>query len=544
MGWATSPFLFASNMKNLWYKDAVFYELYIRSFYDTNDDGHGDLKGVIAKLDYLQELGITCIWLLPMYPSPLKDDGYDISDYYNIHADYGTLDDFKRLVEEVHARGMRIVTDLVLNHTSDQHPWFQEARSSRTNPFRDYYVWSDTDKKYSGVRLIFGDVETSNWAWDEATGQYYWHRFYTSQPDLNFDNPAVQEEMLNVVRFWLNLGVDGFRVDAPTYLFEREGTNCESLPETHAYLKRLRAVINEEFPGRVLLAESNQQPRELIEYFGNGHDEFHMAFNFPLMTRIFLAFAEGNAEPIRSVIEQTPQTGEECQWAIFLRNHDELTLEMASPAEREHMYREYAPDPKMILNLGLRRRLAPLLKGDHRRIELANALILSLPGTPVLYYGDEIGMGENLDLSDRNGVRTPMQWIDSENAGFTKAKPFAELVTGEYGHHHVNVDSQTANPDSLFHAIRRLLFIRKDQPAFGRGDIQMLDAPSSLLAFKRKYLDVTMICVYNLCTTSETFTLPENEQGGYINLLENEEQVVESIQLEPYSYVWMKKYGE
>ena len=529
-------------MKNLWYKDAVFYELYIRAFYDTNNDGHGDLKGVIAKLDYLQELGITCIWLLPMYPSPLKDDGYDISDYYNIHPDYGTLDDFTTLVNEVHARGMRIVTDLVLNHTSDQHPWFLASRSSRENPFRDYYVWSDTDKKYEGARLIFSDVESSNWAWDEATGQYYWHRFYSSQPDLNFDNPAVQEEMLNVVRFWLNLGVDGFRVDAPTYLFEREGTNCESLPETHAYLKKIRSLINEEFPGRILLAESNQPPRELIEYFGSGNDEFHMAFNFPLMTRIFLAFAERNSNQIRTAIETMPQTAEECQWAIFLRNHDELTLEMASAEERGHMYREYAPDPKMILNLGLRRRLAPLLQGDHHKIELANALILSLPGTPVLYYGDEIGMGENLNLPDRNGVRTPMQWGVSENAGFTKATPFAELVQGDYDFHHVNVASQIANPDSLFSAIRHLLLIRKDQPAFGRGTIQMIDSPTSILAYERKYLDVTMLCIYNLTETLQQFTLPESRQGDYINLMENEEQQIRSVELKPYSYTWIKKY--
>lgn len=531
-------------MKNLWYKDAVFYELYIRAFYDSNNDGHGDLRGVIAKLDYLQELGITCIWLLPMYPSPLKDDGYDVADYKNIHPDYGTLEDFKNLVNEIHARGMRIVTDLVLNHTSDQHPWFLASRSSRDNPFRDYYVWSDTDKKYSGVRLIFGDVETSNWAWDEATGQYYWHRFYSSQPDLNFDNPAVQEEMLNVARFWLSLGVDGFRVDAPTYLFEREGTSCESLPETHAYIKRLRAMINEEFPDRIILAESNQQPRELMEYFGNGSDEFHMAFNFPLMTRIFLAFAEGNSNQISSLIEHMPHTSEECQWAIFLRNHDELTLEMASPEERQHMYREYAPDPKMILNLGLRRRLAPLLKGDRRKIELANALILSLPGTPVLYYGDEIGMGENLNLPDRNGVRTPMQWDNSENAGFTKAKPFAELVQGEYGHQHINVLSQTMDPDSLFRAIRRLLFIRKDQPALGRGGVEMIHSPNSVLAYKRKYERETMLCIYNLSSSAQSFTLPLDHQGEYINLIANEEQYIQTMQLKPYSYNWMKKYDK
>ncbi|MFN8414491.1 MAG: maltose alpha-D-glucosyltransferase [Anaerolineales bacterium] len=528
--------------QSLWYKNTVFYELYIRSFYDTNNDGHGDLRGVIAKLDYLQELGITCIWLLPMYPSPLKDDGYDISDYYNIHPDYGTLDDFKKLVEEVHARGMRIITDLVLNHTSDQHPWFLASRSSKDNPFRDYYVWSDTDKKYEGVRLIFGDVETSNWAWDEATGQYYWHRFYSSQPDLNFDNPAVQEGMLNVVRFWLKLGVDGFRVDAPTYLFEREGTNCESLPETHAYLKRIRAVINKEFPGRIILAESNQQPRELVEYFGNGTDEFHMAFNFPLMTRIFLALAEKNSNQIRTVFEQMPETAEETQWAIFLRNHDELTLEMASPEERQHMYREYAPDPKMILNLGLRRRLAPLLQGDRRRIELANALILSLPGTPVLYYGDEIGMGENLNLADRNGVRTPMQWDDSVNAGFSTAKPFSELVQGEFGYQQINVASQVSDPDSLFRSIKRMIAIRKEHTAFGSSSIKWIETGNpTVTAYLREHNGDTLLIFNNLSDSTQVIEIPVEYQKETFDVFTAQPYSLSTtLELKPYSYRWLQ----
>jgi maltose alpha-D-glucosyltransferase/alpha-amylase len=371
---------------NPWYKNAVFYEISVRAFKDGNGDGHGDLRGLTEKLDYLQTLGVDCIWIMPIYPSPLRDDGYDIADYYSVDATYGTLDELKALISAAHERKIRIIMDLVLNHTSDAHSWFQSARASRNSPYRDYYVWSDSDAKYAGVRIIFSDVEKSNWTWDEKTGQYYWHRFYSSQPDLNFDNPKVQAEMLNVVRFWLGMGIDGFRVDAPTYLFEREGTQCESLPETHAYLKSIRSMLDVEFPDSVMLAESNQWPRELIQYFDKG-DEFHMAFNFPLMPRIYLALAQSNASPIIDILNDTPAIPENCQWTTFLRNHDELTLEMVTDEERQFMWQEYAPEPKMILNLGIRRRLAPILNNDRRKIELVNSLLFSLPGSPILYYG-------------------------------------------------------------------------------------------------------------------------------------------------------------
>lgn len=394
---------------SLWYKNAVFYEVYVRAFYDSNADGHGDLNGLARKLDYLQSLGVDCLWLLPIYPSPLKDDGYDISDYTGIHPDYGTLDDFKNLLEAAHARNIQLIMDLVINHTSDQHPWFQAARSDRGSPYRAYYVWSDTDKKYSQARIIFVDTEKSNWTWDEAAGQYFWHRFYSSQPDLNFDNPAVRAEFLRIIRFWLDLGVDGFRVDAVPYIFEREGTNCENLPETHAFLKEIRAFVDQNYPGRLLLCEANQWPQEVRSYFGDG-DEFHMAFHFPLMPRIFMALRRADASPVKWALSHTPSIPGNCQWCTFLRNHDELTLEMVTEEERGWMWEEYAPDPHMRLNLGIRRRLAPLLDNDPRKIGLAFSLLFTLPGTPVIYYGDEIGMGDNLSLPDRNGVRTPMQW--------------------------------------------------------------------------------------------------------------------------------------
>ncbi|MBK9207695.1 MAG: maltose alpha-D-glucosyltransferase [Anaerolineales bacterium] len=421
MDWAASPLFIYNTMNNqLWYKDAVFYQISVRAFKDSNGDGHGDLRGLTEKIDYIKNLGVDCIWIMPIYPSPLRDDGYDIADYYNVSDEYGKLDDLKGLIAAAHERGIRIIMDLVLNHTSDAHPWFQASRSDKNSPYRDYYVWSDTDKKYEGVRIIFGDIEKSNWAWDEKTQQYYWHRFFSSQPDLNFDNPAVQDEMLNVVRFWLTLGIDGFRVDAPTYLFERDGTNCESLPETHAYLKRIRHLIDGEFPEAIMLAESNQWPKELSQYFSSG-DEFHMAFHFPLMPRIFLSIAQNNATPIIEILKDTPSIPDNCQWATFLRNHDELSLEMVTDEERKLMWREFAPEPHMIHNLGIRRRLAPILNNDRSKIELVNSLLFTLPGSPIIYYGDEIGMGDNLNLSDRNGVRTPMQWNSSPSAGFTKA---------------------------------------------------------------------------------------------------------------------------
>ncbi|HEX7434039.1 MAG TPA: maltose alpha-D-glucosyltransferase, partial [Anaerolineaceae bacterium] len=379
----------------LWFKDAVFYEVYCRAYSDSNGDGHGDLRGLTQKLDYIHSLGVDCIWLLPIYPSPLLDDGYDIADFYGVHPDYGTLDDFKTLVKEAHGRGLRVIADLVLNHTSDQHPWFQASRSSRESPYRDYYVWSDTDQEYTGARIIFLDTEKSNWTWDPVAGQYFWHRFYSSQPDLNYDNPAVRQAMIDVMDFWLGMGIDGFRADAVPYLFEREGTNCENLPETHAYLREIRSFMDQKYPGRILLGEANQWPVDLRPYLGDG-DEFHMAFHFPLMPRVFMALKRADVTPMLSILAQTPEIPENCQWCTFLRNHDELTLEMVTEEERQWMWAQYAPEPRMRLNLGIRRRLAPLLDGDRRKIELANALSFALPGSPILYYGDEIGMGDDI----------------------------------------------------------------------------------------------------------------------------------------------------
>ena len=402
---------------SLWYKNAIFYEVHIRSFCDSNGDGKGDLPGIISKLDYIKDLGVDCIWLLPMFPSPLKDDGYDIADYHNVHPDYGTVEDFKTLVDEAHSRGMRVIADLVLNHTSDEHTWFVESRKSKDNPYRDYYVWSDTDQKYSDARIIFVDTEPSNWTLDETTGEYYWHRFYASQPDLNYDNPVVADKMIDILKYWMDMGIDGFRADAVPYLFEREGTNCENLPETHDYLKRVRRVLDEDYPGTILLGEANQWPWDLRPYFGGDEndpsvpgDEFHMAFHFPVMPRIFKALKLGDTTDILDIMDRTPSIPENCQWCVFLRNHDEVTLEMVTEEDRQLMWELYAPDERMRLNLGIRRRLAPLLDNDRRKIELANAILFSLPGAPIIYYGDEIGMGDNIWLFDRNGVRTPMQW--------------------------------------------------------------------------------------------------------------------------------------
>jgi maltose alpha-D-glucosyltransferase/alpha-amylase len=407
---------------SLWYQNAVFYELYVRAFFDSNADGDGDIQGLTQKLDYLKDLGVDVIWLLPVFPSPLLDDGYDIADYYPIHSDFGTLEDFKTFVDIAHQKGMRVITDLVLNHTSDQHQWFQSARRGKHDTFHEYYVWSDDDQKYSQARIIFLDTEKSNWAWDEKAQRYYWHRFYSSQPDLNFDNPKIREEIKNVAKFWLDLGVDGFRADAVPYLFQREGTNCENLPETHAYLKELRSFIDQHYSDRVLLSEANQWPKDVRKYFGDG-DEFHMGFHFPLMPRIFMALQKGDATPIVRILEQTPAIPDNTQWCTFLRNHDELTLEMVTEEERQWMWEQYAPDPRMRLNLGIRRRLAPLLDNDRQKIELAYSLLFTLPGSPVIYYGDEIGMGDNIWLDDRNGVRTPLQWNSERNAGFSSAQP-------------------------------------------------------------------------------------------------------------------------
>ena len=406
----------------LWYKDAVFYQLHVKSFADSNGDGIGDFVGLTSKLDHLASLGVDCLWIQPMYPSPFRDDGYDIADYTAIHPSYGTLQHFQTFLHEAHARGLRVIVELVLNHTSDQHAWFVEARSSTDNPRRDWYVWSDTDDRYRGVRIIFIDTELSNWAWDPVSKAYYWHRFFSHQPDLNYDNPAVREEIWNVMKFWLDLGVDGFRADAVPYLIEREGTSCENLPETHAVLKELRARLDAHFTGKVLLAEANMWPEDVSPYFGAG-DEFHMSFHFPVMPRMFMALRLEDRKPLIDIIERTPSIPESCQWGIFLRNHDELTLEMVTAVEREYMWDEYAKDPRARINLGIRRRLAPLMEGDRRRIELMSGLLMSLPGSPILYYGDEIGMGDNVYLGDRNSVRTPMQWSGGVNAGFSTADP-------------------------------------------------------------------------------------------------------------------------
>ncbi|MBN2385626.1 MAG: maltose alpha-D-glucosyltransferase [Anaerolineales bacterium] len=484
----------------LWYKNAVFYEVYVRAFHDSNADGHGDLRGLTARLDYLQELGVDCLWLMPIYPSPLKDDGYDISDYYGVHPDYGTLEDFEELLAAAHARGLRVITDLVLNHTSDQHTWFQAARRDPSSLYRDYYVWSDDPGRYADARIIFLDTETSNWTWDPVAGQYYWHRFYASQPDLNFANPAVRREMLKVMKFWLDLGVDGFRVDAVPYLFEREGTNCENLPETHAYLKTMRRFVDEHYPGRILLCEANQWPRDVRAYFGKG-DEFQLAFHFPLMPRIFMALRRGAAEPIRWALSETPPIPENCQWCTFLRNHDELTLEMVSEEERQWMWQEYAPDPGMRLNLGIRRRLAPLLDNDRRKIELACSLLFSLPGSPILYYGDEIGMGEDLSLPDRNGVRTPMQWDAGPGAGFSKAGySYSPVIhAAPYHPEKVSVAAQRSDPQALLAAIRAMIALRKAHPVLGYGKLQWLEGDNpAVAAYRRTTRGQQLVILNNL----------------------------------------------
>jgi maltose alpha-D-glucosyltransferase / alpha-amylase len=530
------------NQDTLWYQDAVFYELSVRAYKDSNGDGHGDLQGLTQKLDYLQELGVGCIWMMPIYSSPLKDDGYDIADYYNIAEKFGTVDDFKNLIEEAHRREIRIIMDLVLNHTSDEHPWFRSARADRNSPYRDYYVWSDTDQKYRDARIIFLDTEPSNWTWDERTSQYYWHRFYASQPDLNYDNPKVQEEMLEVARFWLDLGIDGFRADAVPYLFEREGTNCENLPETHNYLKSLRAFIDEHYPGRILLCEANQWPEDVRPYFGNG-DEFQLGFHFPIMPRIFMALKKGRADDMIEILNRTPAIPENCQWCIFLRNHDELTLEMVTPEERQWMWEQYAPEPRMRLNLGIRRRLAPLLDNDRRKIELANSLLFTLPGSPIIYYGDEIGMGDNIDLFDRNGVRTPMQWDNSPHAGFTTGKPFTEFVEGELDYHHLSVTSQLAEKDSLFHAISKMIKVRKDQLVFGRGMMEwVIIGNPAIAAYQRKYQGETLLILNNLSEATQTIELPQKHHGDYIDLFSNREQQIDSsIMLQPYAFLWLKQ---
>jgi maltose alpha-D-glucosyltransferase/alpha-amylase len=496
----------------LWYKDAIIYELPVKSFYDKNADGIGDFQGLHEKLDYLEELGVTCLWLLPFFPSPLKDDGYDIADYTSVHPSYGTLDDFKHFLQAAHDRGMRVVIELVLNHTSDQHPWFRRARSAPPgSPERDYYVWSDTDQKFPDVRIIFIDTERSNWSWDPVAQAYYWHRFFHHQPDLNFDNPAVVREMEAVLDFWISLGVDGFRLDAVPYLIEREGTSCENLPETHAVIRTVRRHVDASGPGRMLLAEANQLPGDVRAYFGDG-DECHMAYHFPVMPRIFLALHSEDRQPITDVLERTPEIPDECQWALFLRNHDELTLEMVSEDERDYMYLAYSLDPQARLNLGIRRRLAPLVGNSRRRIELLNALLFSFPGTPILYYGDEIGMGDNVYLGDRNGVRTPMQWTSDRNGGFSRADTARlyspVLMDALYGYQAVNVEAEESDSASLLHWMRNLIRLRKQFKVFGRGSIEFL-SPSNrkVLAYVRRYREDIILCVANLARSVQPVEL-------------------------------------
>ncbi len=536
----------------LWYKDAIFYELYIRAFADGNGDGHGDFAGLTQRLDYLQELGVDCIWLLPMYPSPLRDDGYDIADFYAIHPDYGSLDDFRRFLDAAHQRGLRVIVDLVLNHTSDQHPWFQESRSSLDNPKRDWYVWSDTDQKYREARIIFLDVEESNWTLDPLTNQYYWHRFYKEQPDLNYDNPEVQEEMLRVMDFWLEMGVDGFRADAVPYLFEREGTNCENLPETHAYLKRVRAHLDRRYRDRILLAEANQWPEDVVAYFGDGTDEFHMGFHFPVMPRLYMALGQEDRSSVVSILRRIPSIPPACQWCTFLRNHDELTLEMVTEEERQWMWDFYAPEPRMRLNLGIRRRLAPLLGNDRRKLELMNSLLFTLPGTPILYYGDEIGMGDNIWLPDRHGVRTPMQWTDGPNAGFSSApgdRLYASVIDDPvFGYRQVNVARQRGDPGSLFHTIRRMIQVRRGSRAFGRGGLRFLEpADRAILAFLREWDGERILAVHNLAGQTRQVALELGEFAG----IEPVEMLSGAkwprirgggypVTLEPYAYRWLR----
>jgi len=536
-----------------WFQNAIFYEVNVRAFADGNSDGHGDLRGLTARLDYFRELGVDCLWLQPIYPSPLRDDGYDIADYCNIASKYGTLEDFKTFLREAHARNLRVITDLVLNHTSDQHPWFQSARSSRTSLYRDYYVWSDTDQKYQDARIVFLDVEKSNWSWDESAGQYYWHRFYASQPDLNYDNPAVRAEMLKVMQFWLDLGVDGFRADAVPYLFEREGTNCENLPETHAYLRELRLLLDQNYPGRILLAEANQWPQDVRQYFGEG-DEFHMAFHFPAMPRIFMALAQADSTAIRDILAATPQIPDSCQWCTFLRNHDELTLEMVTPEERQYMWETYAPEPRMRLNLGIRRRLAPLVDNDQRKIELLNSILFSLPGSPILYYGDEIGMGDNIWLDDRDGVRTPMQWDDGPNASFSQGavsagQLYIPLINDEqYGYRRVNVAAQRVDSASLWHALRRMIAVRREHPAFGCGNYEFLPIASrSVLAVLRSCEGETVLALHNLSAQPQTLQLDlrRNANANAESLIFSRPlpELVDGIAtltLLPYEYVWLK----
>ena len=539
----------------LWYKDAVIYQIHIKSFFDANNDGVGDLPGLLAKLDYIAELGVTAVWMLPFYPSPRRDDGYDIADYRGVHPEYGSLADLRHFVAAAHERGLRVITELVINHTSDQHSWFQRARRAPPgSPERDFYVWSDTDERYTGTRIIFIDTEKSNWTWDEEAQAYYWHRFYSHQPDLNFDNPRVLEEVLSVMRFWLDLGVDGLRLDAVPYLVEREGTNNENLTETHDVIKKIRAEIDVYAPGRMLLAEANQWPEDAQVYFGDG-DECHMSFHFPLMPRMYMAIAREDRFPITDIMRQTPEIPATCQWAVFLRNHDELTLEMVTSSERDYLWETYASDKRARLNLGIRRRLAPLMQRDRRRIELMNGLLLSMPGTPVIYYGDEIGMGDNIYLGDRDGVRTPMQWSVDRNGGFSRADPaglvLPPLMDPIYGYQAVNVEAQSADPHSMLNWMRRMLSVRKGHRAFGRGTQRFLyPGNRKVLAYLREWTaedggDETILCVSNLSRAAQAVELDLHEYAGRVpidvvggSVFPPVGQLTYLLTLPPYGFYW------
>jgi maltose alpha-D-glucosyltransferase/alpha-amylase len=537
-------------MDPLWYKDALIYEVHIRAFADSNNDGIGDIAGLTEKLPYLQDLGITCVWLLPFYPSPLRDDGYDIADYTAINPIYGTLDDFKRFLDEAHSRHIRVLTELVINHTSDQHPWFQRARKApRGSPERDFYVWSDTDTKYAGTRVIFIDTVKSNWTFDPVAGQYFWHRFFPHQPDLNFDNPAVLEAVLDVMRFWLDMGVDALRLDAIPYLIEREGTINENLPETHEILKTIRRELDARYEGRVLLAEANQWPSDVRAYFGEG-DECHMCFHFPLMPRMFMAVRQEERHPVVEIMNQSPEIPESCQWAIFLRNHDELTLEMVTDEERDYMYNQYAADPQMRLNLGIRRRLAPLMENSRPRIELMNSLLFSMPGTPIIYYGDEIGMGDNVYLGDRNGVRTPMQWNSDRNAGFSRADParlyFPVIMDPVYGYEAINVEAQERTPASLLQWMKRMIALRRQHKVFGRGSIEFIRTDNrKVLTYVRRYEDQTILCIANMSRTVQPVNAPLAPFAGLtpVELLGQTEfpRITDQpyfLTLAPYGFYW------
>jgi maltose alpha-D-glucosyltransferase/alpha-amylase len=534
----------------LWYKDAVFYELHVKAFQDSSNDGVGDFGGLVQRLDYVAGLGVDAIWLLPFYPSPLRDDGYDIADYHGIHPSYGTLDDVQRFLDEAHRRGLKVIADLVLNHTSSDHPWFQRARRApKGSPERDFYVWSDDDTRYREARIIFTDTEPSNWTWDPVARQYYWHRFFSHQPDLNWDNPEVKEAMFGVMEYWLERGLDGFRADAVPYLIEREGTICENLPETHDILKEFRVRLEKNYPGRILLAEANQWPEDVRPYFGDD-DEFHMAFHFPLMPRIFMAVRQGIRKPIVEIIERTPPIPENTQWCMFLRNHDELTLEMVTDEERDYMYREYAADPRMRINLGIRRRLAPLMDNDRRRIELLNSILFTMPGSPIVYYGDEIGMGDNIWLGDRDGVRTPMQWSPDRNAGFSLADParlyLPPISDAVYGFQAVNVEAQERSPFSLLNWTRRLIHVRKQHHAFGRGTIEFLSPENPhVLAYLREHGGDVILVVNNLAGTAQAVRLDLARFAGHtpVELLGETaflpiDPTPYALTLSPYGFFW------